>query len=96
MKIASWVRSAESAAFPFTSMPAYTVIPMMPCLVYMRLWTVGLAFVLTVITWYMSKKGYTIIWMFNRFMGRLNGNRISARPTWFIRRFSFLSDPARH
>jgi len=93
MKIANWVRTADPAAFPFTSMPAYTVIPMMPCLFFMRLWTVALAFLSTIVFWYMARKGYTLIWMVNRVSGKLHGNRLSARPIWFIRRFSMLSDP---
>lgn len=95
MKIASWVKTAGSAAFPFTSMPAYTVIPMIPCLFYLRPWTATVAFIFTLLTWYMAKKGRTLVWMHNRLMGRLSGNRYSARPVWFIRRFSFLSDPSR-
>lgn len=95
MKIATWIKTAEPAAFPFTSMPAYTVIPMMPCLFYMRLSTVLIAFSFTIFVWYMSRKGYTLLWMARRLSGKLNGNRISARPIWCIRRFSMLCDPTR-
>jgi len=92
MRIALWTRTAESAGFPYTSMPAYTVLPMVPCLFYMRLWTLGLAFFCTLFVWRMTVKGRTLTWMFNRLRGRLHGNRLSARPVWVIRRFCTLFD----
>jgi len=95
MKIAAWVRTADSAALPMTSMPAYTAVPMFLCLVHMRLWTFVLALVCTFASFYMGKKGFTIFWLYLRIQGKLHGNRVSARPIWHIRRFSFLSDPTK-
>ena len=95
MKIATWTRTADHIGFPFTNMPAYTVLPMMPCLVYARTSTVVFAIVCTLGTWYMAKKGYSLVWLINRTKGRLRGNRQSARPIWHIRRTSFLDDPIR-
>jgi hypothetical protein len=96
MKIANWVRTGEAVAFPFTSMPAYTAIPMIPCLFYARLSTLCFALVATMLTWYFTKKGYTLMWGLNRFKGRLCGNRISTRSIWVIRRYSHLSDPTKN
>lgn len=95
MKISGWTRTGESVGFPFTSMPAYTAIPMMPCLVYARPLTITIAFLATMGVWYMTSKGYNMSWLLNRIKGRLCGNRISARPVWFIRRFSHLDDPSK-
>ncbi len=95
MKVVNWVKTGDHAGFPFTKIPAYVAIPMLPCLVHLRLWTAGLALFCTFIVWYMDKKGYTLTWLINRMRGRMIGNRISARPTWFIRRFSYLDDPAK-
>ena len=78
--------------FPFTSMPAYTAIPMFPVLFYARLSTVIFALVATAAVWYMTSKGYNLMWLINRIKGKLGGNVISARPAWFIRRYAHLRD----
>lgn len=95
MKLANWAKTGDHAGFPFTRLPAYVVIPMLPCLVYLRTWTLGIAILCTLIVIYMDKKGYSIMWIVNRLKGKMIGNRVSARPIWYIRRFSHLSDPAR-
>lgn len=95
MKIAAWVGTGYPAAFPYTSMPAYTAFPLVPCLFYARGWTLGLALVCTLVVWYMTKKGHTIFWIYNRLKGRLHGNRLAARPVWFIRRFAHVSGASR-
>ena len=92
MKIALWVRTADSACFPFTSMPAYTVLPMVPCLFHLRTWTFVLALICTIAIWRMKAKGRDLPWIYNRLRGRLCGNRISARPIWHIRRFCSTRD----
>lgn len=92
MKIATWTRTALSVGFPYTSMPAYTAIPFLPCLFYMRLWTLGAALVFTLLIWRMTAKGRNLTWLINRLKGRLHGNRLSARPIWYVRRFCSLSD----
>ncbi len=96
MKIANWVRTGESMGFPFTSMPAYTSIPMIPVLFYARMSTIIIALLTTMLVWYLTSKGYTLLWLLNRIKGRLHGNSISARPIWFIRRFSHLHDPTKN
>lgn len=93
MKIAAWVRTADSVGFPYTRMPAYTVIPMLPCLVYMRYSTLIIALLSTLFVWRMTAKGMTMKWLLNRLKGKMRGNRQSARPVWHIRRFCHLSDP---
>jgi len=93
MRISTWVKTADSAALPFTRMPAYTAIPMFLCLVHMRWWTFFLALGCTLVALYAGKKGFTLFWLYLRAQGKMHGNRVSARPIWHIRRFSFLSDP---
>jgi len=95
MKIAQWVKTSESAALPYTRLPAYTAVPMLFAMVYARTWTVMLAMSVTLFTLWMVRKGYTLFWLYLRLHGRLHGNRLSARPIWHIRRFSFLSDPSK-
>lgn len=95
MRIASWVKTADHAGFPFTRLPAHVAIPMLPCLMHFRLWTVGIAAGFTLLVWYMDRKGYTLTWAARRISGRLIGNRVSARSMWWLRRTSVLKDPAR-
>lgn len=94
MKIATWTKTGEHTGFPYTSMPAYSALPLIPCLFYLRVSTFLFACFSMLIVWHMSKKGYTPKWLINRLKGKMIGNRISARPIWHIRRFSFLEDPA--
>jgi len=95
VKIANWVKTADSAAFPFTSMPAYSALPLFLCLIHIRIWTLSLAIASTVVSFYMAKKGLSFLWLYSRLRGKLHGNRVSSRPIWHIRRFSFLFDPVR-
>lgn len=92
MRMATWTRTAYHAALPYTSLPAYAAFPLFPLLFYSRLWTVAIAFVCVFSLWYMDKKGYNASWIINRLKGKLNGNRVSARPTWFLRRRSYMED----
>lgn len=69
-------------------MPAYAAIPLFPCLFYLRVWTIALAFIITMVVWYMSRKGYTLNWFAQRIKGMLAGNRYSSRPIVYIRRMS--------
>lgn len=93
MKIADWVRSAESVGLPFTSIPAYCSFPMLVCLFYARLLTIGFAVIMTLVVWWLQRKGYTLGWMVRRARSKLRGERVSARPIWHVRRFSRLQDP---
>jgi intracellular multiplication protein IcmT len=93
MKIADWVRSAESTGLPFTSIPAYCSFPMLVCLFYARIWTVALAITVTLVVWWLQRKGYTVSWMIRRARSKMRGERVSARPIWYIRRFCRLRDP---
>jgi hypothetical protein len=93
MKIADWVRSAESTGLPFTSIPAYCSFPMLVCLFYARLWTIGISVIVTLAVWRLQRRGYTLGWMVRRARSKLRGERVSSRPIWHIRRFSRLQDP---
>lgn len=95
MRVANWVKTGENAGFPFTKMPAYAALPFIPCLFHLRLWTILFALVSTAIVYFMHRKGYTILWIIRRVKGKMIGNRVSARPAWHIRRFSFLHDPTK-
>lgn len=85
---ASWTRSSLNPCFPYTSMPAYAVIPLVPVIFHMRLWTIGIAVIGMLTIWQMSRKGYTLTWLMLRIRGKIAGNRYSARPAVYIRRFS--------
>lgn len=85
---AAWTRTSLSPCFPYTSMPAYASIPIVPCLFYLRIWTVSIAIITTFIIWYMSRKGYTFKWFILRLKGLLAGNRYASRPTVYVRRMS--------
>ncbi|WP_342051237.1 MULTISPECIES: IcmT/TraK family protein [unclassified Cupriavidus] len=93
MKIADWVKSAESTGLPFTSIPAYCSFPMLLAMVHLRLWTISLAVIMTVGVWWLQRKGYTMSWMARRARSKLRGERVTARPIWHVRRFSRLQDP---
>lgn len=85
---AAWSKACQSPSFPYTSMPAYAAIPLFPCLFYLRVWTLSIALITTIVIWYMSKKGYTLSWFALRLRGILAGNRYTSRPTIYIRRLS--------
>lgn len=85
---AFWAKSSQSPCFPYTSMPAYAVMPLFPCLFYLRLWTLIIAVIAVGLIWYMSNKGYTLTWLGLRLKGRLAGNRYSSRPPTHVKRFS--------
>lgn len=85
---AYWTRTGLSVCFPYTSIPAYASLPLFPCLFYMRTWTLSLSVLLVGLIWFMSKKGYTLTWVSYRLKGKVVGNRYTARPKTYLRRFS--------
>lgn len=93
MRNAQWVRTAESPGLPYTRFPAYCAFPILLCLVYPRLWSLGLAFLVIVAQGYLYQKGYTLPWFVRRARCRMYGARVSARPIWVIRRFSRIRGP---
>lgn len=95
MKIARWVKTGETVGLPFSSLPAYAAIPIIPCFFYARTITLVIAVLCTVFIGVISSKGYTLGWVVNRLRGRLHGGRISARGIWVIRRYSHAFDPTR-
>ena len=85
---AYWTRTGMGICFPYTSIPAYAVLPLLPCLFYLRLTSIVLAMITVLLIWIMSRKGYTLTWLMYRIRGRMAGNRYSSRPVTYIRRFS--------
>lgn len=95
VKFAKWVRTADPIAFPYTRLPAYTILPMLPILVYARPITIFLAVLCTIVTWRLSAKGVSIMWLARRFKGTMRNRRQSSRPLWHIRRYCHRYDPIR-
>jgi hypothetical protein len=56
----------------------------------MRTWTFSVLALAVVGIWYMTSKGYTLSWCMRRLGSVLRGDGYSARPVWFIRRFSHV------
>lgn len=95
IRYAKWIRTADPIAFPYTTLPAYSILPMLPILVYARPITIVFALLCTLVTWRLNAKGMSLLWVVRRFKGVLRNRRQSARPLWHIRRFCHPYDPIR-
>lgn len=86
--LATWPKSAFPVNVPGTPIHSSALLPFLLMMMHVRLWTFLLAITTIVVLTIMRKKGRTATWMLRRFKCRLRGNRVMARPVFYVRRMS--------
>lgn len=84
---AYWTRTSLGVCFPYTSMPAYALFPIVPAMLHLRLYTIVIALISVLVIWFMSKRGYTLTWFFYRLRSKLVNGHYQSRPQVVIRRY---------
>lgn len=98
MKRAEWTLTALNVGLPYTSIPAYTLAPLVLAAItpsaipYYITWPV--AFVLCVWLLYLNvKKKRTPAWVLRRIYSWLRNGVYHSRPIWHVRRMSRSTSP---
>ncbi|WP_321820758.1 MULTISPECIES: IcmT/TraK family protein [unclassified Burkholderia] len=81
----SWAAAAGTTKLgPF---PAYLVFgPLLLFLTHIRWWTFVVMLIAIATLWFLHGRGKTLMWMIRRYLSKLRGHRLEARPLYFRNR----------
>ena len=88
---ADWVATASCPVLPGTPLNATVTMPMLLFIVWPRLWTFLILFLMMVALIVLQVKGRDAFWVVRSLKSRLRGRRVSSRPVWYRRRTQRLS-----